>query len=206
VNIHLIKSNLKEFTNSKKSVLLFTGSSESTVLLAAADPLDINIIFIDTGYHFNEIIDYVKKLTGKVEIIHGKVGSADPASDMKRCCSQRKAAVLKEYLQNLNAECLIVPFRDEDRDNGIEDSYLNNIDDVAIFRPLASLSERDSWMIIKKDILPFSEIYNKGYRSVDCKRCTTRHGRIKPEVDKDIKANKETDEETVQKLKALGYM
>lgn len=186
--------------------MLFTGSCESAVLLAAADTLDINIVFIDTGYHFNEIIDYVKKLTGRVEIIHSKAGSADPDSDMEGCCSQRKAAVLKEYLQDLNAECLIVPFRDEDRDNGIEDSYLNKIDNIAILRPLASLSERDSWMIIKKDVLPFSEIYNKGYRSVDCKRCITRHGRRKSEADRGIKANTETDDETVQKLKSLGYM
>ena len=198
-----IKKNLGGYLRGKKSIFLFTGDKGSALLMSVIKEMEVSIIFIDTGYQFNEIIDYAKSLSSKIEIIKNSNVSIDYTSGMSECCYQRKTKVLKEYLDNTNAECLIVPFINEEKDNGIEDSYLNGINNIKIIRPISDLTERDVWIKIKEYRLPFSPIYNKGYRLVDCKCCTTRHGRRKYiEEDK----NRGLDKETEEKLKSLGYM
>ncbi|OGW37841.1 MAG: hypothetical protein A2Y97_04085 [Nitrospirae bacterium RBG_13_39_12] len=197
-----IKKDLEEYIRGKKSVFLFTGDRGSTLLMNIIKDMGVSIIFIDTAYQFNEITDYIKSLGSKVEIIISNA-SVDFTSGMSECCYQRKTRVLKEYLDKTNAECLIVPFIDEERNNGIEDSYLTGINNLKIIRPISDLTEQDVWIKIKEYKLPFSPIYNKGYRFVDCKCCTTHHGRKKfIEGDK----NRELDKETEEKLKSLGYM
>ena len=197
-----IKKDLEEYIKGKKSVFLFTGDKGSTLLMSVIKEMEVSIIFIDTAYQFNEIMDYINRLGGKIEIINSNA-SVDFTSGMSECCYQRKTKVLKKYLDKTNAECLIVPFIDEERNNGIEDSYLNGINNIKIIRPISDLTERDVWIKIKEYRLPFSPIYNKGYRLVDCKCCTTRHGRRKYiEEDK----NRGLDKETEEKLKSLGYM
>ncbi len=198
-----IKKNLEKFISGKRTVFLFSGDKGSTLLMNVVKDINVNIIFIDTGYQFNEIIDYVKSYGSKIEVIKNSNASIDYIVDMDECCHQRKAKVLKEYLSNTNAESLIVPFRDEERDNGIELSYLNDIDNIKVIRPLANLTERNIWIKIKENKLSFSAIYNKGYKIVDCKCCMTRHGRKKREG---VDGTEELDKETEEKLKSLGYM
>lgn len=198
-----IKRNLGEHIRGKKSVFLFTGDNGSALLMGVVKNMNVNIVFIDTGYHFNEIIDYVKSYGSEIVIIKNNSASAEPAGGMDKCCYQRKIEVLKGYLDNLKAECLIVSFRDEEKDNKIEDSYLRGIDNIKIIMPLSDLTERDIWIKIKENKLTFSKIYNKGYKFVDCKCCTTRHGRRNKDRGEKIK---EVDRETEEKLKSLGYM
>ena len=198
-----IKKDLEEYIRGKKSVFLFTGDKGSTLLMNLVNDMEVSNVFIDTAYQFNEIMDYVKSLSSKIEIIKNNNALVDYTVDVNECCYQRKVKVLKEYLDSVNAECLIVPFIDEEKDNGIEDSYLKGINNIKIIRPISDLTERDVWIKIKEYKLPFSPIYNKGYRLVDCKCCTTRLGRKKyMEGDK----NRELDKETEEKLKSLGYM
>lgn len=206
-----IKENLEETIAGKKSVFLFTGDKESTLLMniikdltAVQAGMNIIVVYIDTGYQFDEIIDYVDSLGDKIETIKNKNVSVVPTArnDMDKCCNQRKVESLNEYLDNVKAECLIVPFRDGQKADGIEDSYLNGIDNIKIIKPLADLAERDVWVKIKEYKLPFSKIYNKGYRIVDCKCCTTRHGRKKQREEK----SKELSKKIEKKLESLGYM
>ena len=197
-----IEKDLEDSIRGKKSVFLFTGDKGSALLMNIIKDTEVSIIFIDTAYQFNEITDYISSSGRKIEIINSNA-SVDSTSGMSECCYQRKTKALKEYLDKTNAECLIVPFIDEERNNGIEDSYLTGINNIKIIRPLSDLTERDVWLKIKECKLPFSPVYNKGYRFVDCKCCTTHHGRKKYiEEDK----NGELDKETEEKLKALGYM
>ena len=197
-----IKKDLGEYIRGKKSVFIFTGDKGSTLLMSVIKDMEVSIVFIDTGYQFNEITDYINRLGSKIEIINGNA-SVDFTSGMSECCYQRKTKVLKEYLDKTNAECLIVPFIDEERNNGIEDSYLNGINNIQIIRPISDLTERYVWIKIKEYKLLFSPVYNKGYRFVDCKCCTTHRGR-KKHVESD--KNGELDKETEERLKLLGYM
>ena len=64
-----IKENLEEYIRGKKSVFLFTGDKGSTLLLNVVGDMNMNIVFIDTGYQFDEIMNYVKNLGSKIKII-----------------------------------------------------------------------------------------------------------------------------------------
>jgi phosphoadenosine phosphosulfate reductase len=203
--IQQIKKYLEEVTTGKKAVLLFTGDKGSTLLINIINNINMNvkIIFIDTGYHFDEIMDYLKKLPHEIEIIKNNNATIDSSVDMNKCCRQRKAEILKSYLSDIKADCLILPFIDEEKKYGVENSYLEGIEGIEIIRPLSKLTERDIWISIKENKLPFSKIYNKGYKIVDCKCCTTRMGRRM--LQKEVSSSK-FDSETIEKLKSLGYM
>lgn len=197
-----IKKDIQNTIGKRKAVFLFTGSKESTMLMDMISDIDIKTVFIDTGFHFDEMMDYVKSFGSKIEVIKDNSASVDLMVDMDRCCAQRKREVLNKYLKNIRAEYLIVPFRDEEKDNMIEESYLRGISDIRIIRPLADLTDRDIWIKIKQDNLSYSKIYNRGYGIVDCKACTTRLGRKEHEKREDDN----TDRDTEEKLKSLGYM
>jgi phosphoadenosine phosphosulfate reductase len=92
---------------------------------------------------------------------------------------------------------------DEEKKQGIENSYIKGIENIEIIRPLADMTERDVWRCIHENNMPFSSIYNKGFKVIDCKCCTTRIGR--KSQDKEHKGS-DFDKETLEKLKSLGYM
>lgn len=186
-----------------KTVLLFTGDAGSALLLEIVKDMDLGAVFIDTGYHFQDSCDYIKNLGYPIEIIKNEDVSVLPEDGMKECCRQRKTGALQKYLDSNNADCLIVPFRDDEKDIGIEDSYVGGLSKIKIIRPLASLSEKDVWSKINENKLTFSNLYKKGYKFIDCKCCVTRFGR--KSLDKSEQPD-EVDRETVDKLKALGYM
>lgn len=202
-NIKSIKKNLEELIRGKKAVLLFTGDKGSTLLINIVSDMDVNTIFIDTGFHFDEIVNYIEKLDDKIEIVYNHVATIDSSVDMHQCCYQRKIEVLREYLSNVRSECLIVPFTGEEMESGIEESYLNGIENIEIIKPLAGLTEREIWIMIDENKMLFSSIYKRGFKVIDCKCCTTRIGRKRPGEEQ---RSSDMDKETVEKLKSLGYM
>jgi len=201
--IERIKENLRESIHNRKALLLFTGDKGSTLLINIIRGMNIHAVFIDTGFHFDEILAYRETLTDKIEIIKNHSAAPDSSVHMPDFCNRMKVELLTEYLSRHQGECLIVPFLDEDKKYGVEDSYLNGLKDVKIIRPLANVNERDVWIMINESNMPYSSIYNKGYKVVDCKCCTTRTGRKKPVKERSDIA---FDKETVEKLKSLGYM
>ena len=202
-NIQNIKEKLEKLISGKKSISLFTGDKESSLLFHIVNGMDINTIFIDTGFHFDETLKYTKQLDDKIEIIYNHIATIDSTVDMHECCSQRKGVVLQEYITQSGAECLIVPFTDKGKQQVVEDSYLNGIENIAIIRPFGDLTERDVWTMINNNKVPFSPLYNKGFKVIDCKCCTTRIGRKRSGEEQ---KSSEMDRETVEKLKSLGYM
>lgn len=201
--INRIKQYLQVKTAGKRAVLLCTGDNGSTILMDIIKDRNIKPVFIDTGYHFDEIISCIEGYKDRIEVVRNDDAVAEPSAGMSECCRQRKSDVLEKYLDHENAQCLIAPFTDEGKNNGIEDSYLSGINNMQIIRPLADLKESELWTLIKGRDIPFAKIYNKGYKFVDCKCCTTRHGRKK--LNKTSKTH-DLDRETEEKLKALGYM
>ncbi len=201
-----IKEHLEKIIKDKQVVFLITGDKGSTILINIINGIDdrkFKTIFIDTGFHFDEILNYIRELPYEIEIIKNSNATLDRSVDMDKCCEQRKVEILRRHLADVGADCLIVPFIDEEKKFGIEDSYLSNIGNIEIIRPLSNLTDRDIWVTIKEHKMPFSKIYNRGYRVVDCKCCTTRTGRKVPQ--KEVLSS-EFDSETIEKLKSLGYM
>jgi 3'-phosphoadenosine 5'-phosphosulfate sulfotransferase (PAPS reductase)/FAD synthetase len=202
-DIQEIKRQLKERISGRSGVLLLTGDKGSTLLLNLTHGMNIKSVFIDTGFHFDEILEYIKGLGREIEVIKNSNVTVVNTDDMLKCCYLRKIEPLKGYLNDIKPDYLVVPFTEEEKRNGIEDSYLNGIDNIEIIRPLSGLTDRDIWLYIKENNLPFSALYKKGYKIIDCKSCTTRIGRKMPHKEGEKVS---FDSETIEKLKSLGYM
>jgi|Deesub1362A_J573_1020465.scaffolds.fasta_scaffold01035_3 3'-phosphoadenosine 5'-phosphosulfate sulfotransferase (PAPS reductase)/FAD synthetase len=201
--IQKIDSELKDRIKGRNGVLLVTGDKGSTLLLNLLQDSDIKSVFIDTGFHFDEVNEYIKSLDQELKVIINDDATAIGTDNMIECCHQRKVEPLRKYLDEVKADYIIVPFTEKDKRNGVEDSYLSGIEGVEIIRPLYGIADRDIWLYIKENKLLFTALYKKGYKIIDCKSCTTRVGRKRPD-------KKETqssfDNETIEKLKSLGYM
>jgi 3'-phosphoadenosine 5'-phosphosulfate sulfotransferase (PAPS reductase)/FAD synthetase len=198
-----IKEELEEIAGRKKCVFLFTGNKESTLLMSFLNDMKIDAVFIDTNCQFDEINEYARSFGSALEIVKSENVSVSSADDFQKCCYQHKVIPLKKILEAKKADCLIVPFRDEEIGNGVENSYLQDIDNIKIIRPLSDMSEAEVWTMIREKKLSYSDIYNKGYMIVDCNCCTTRHGR---KMHRNPAETDKFDRETEEKLKALGYM
>jgi phosphoadenosine phosphosulfate reductase len=197
-----IKENIEYFVRGKKAILLLTGDKGSSLLFNIVREMKMRSVFIDTGYHFTEIVSHVED-NNNIDCVRNHDATAEGSDDMQKCCGQRKGDALRSYLSSVEAECLIVPFTAEEKKFGVEDSFLNDIKNIAILKPLYDLTEGDIWTMIREHDMPFSSLYNKGFKIIDCECCTTRIGRTPPS---DEKSKSDLDEETVDKLKSLGYM
>ncbi|MBI4847206.1 MAG: phosphoadenosine phosphosulfate reductase family protein [Nitrospirae bacterium] len=199
-----IKKEIIKATDGLNSVLLFTGNTGSALLLDIVKDLNIKTVFIDTGYHFDDTLSHIKSFSSNIEIIKAKDVSVVPEDGMDECCFRRKADVLNQYLEKNNFGCLILPFSNEEVLNGIEGSFLSGVNGkIEIVRPLSSYVEKDIWTGIRDNNLRFNELYKKGYGFIDCRCCITR---FKRRSDSAAKEPDQMDIETVEKLKALGYM
>ncbi len=198
----IIRDEINTAANGKKAVFLFVGDKASALMMNVIDEMDIRVVFIDNGCHFDETIEYAGSFGDRIEVV-GKSKSVDQSSFAENSCDPDRTGALVAYLNEVEAECLIVPFLREEEGNAIESSYLDGINNISMLKPLYDFTEGDIWRNIKMHGLPYSRLYNKGYRFVDCKCRMTRHGVIqhKGAVSKD-----DIDNDTVEKLKALGYM
>ncbi|MBI4843142.1 MAG: phosphoadenosine phosphosulfate reductase family protein [Nitrospirae bacterium] len=200
----MIKEELKRMAHGKNAVLLYTGDAGSALLLDAAEGLNIKAVFIDTGYHFSYTLNLVESFGERIEIISAANVAAIPEGGMDECCRLRKTEALNDYLEKTGAGALIVPFRDEESYTEIEDSFLKGVwESIEIIRPLSSMHEKDLWTEIKERGIRFSNLYRKGYRFIDCACCVSRFRRRSGGAPKEAA---QMDDETVEKLKALGYM
>lgn len=147
------------------------------------------IFVLDTGRHFQSTYDVLdetmRKYGFKYEIyspdtkeLEDLVRNYGPntfyidVENRKRCCTIRKTNPLKRALSNVDA--WVVGLRKE---QGITRSDLDIVEfdqlhNIIKISPLANLSEEDVWAYIKTNKIPYSELYNKGFRSIGCEPCT----------------------------------
>ena len=147
------------------------------------------VFILDTGRHFQSTYDVMdetqRKYGFKYEVYFPETKELEEfvrtygpntfyidVANRKKCCEIRKTKPLKRALSNVDA--WIVGLR---REQGITrtDVPIVSFDEthgILKFSPLAKLSEDDVWAYIKENKVPFSELYNKGFRSIGCEPCT----------------------------------
>lgn len=147
------------------------------------------VFVLDTGRHFQSTYDVMdetqRKYRFKYEIyfpdtreLEDFVRNYGPntfyidVENRKKCCAIRKTKPLKRALENVDA--WIVGLR---REQGVTRTNVPIVDydevhGILKFSPLAKLTEEEVWTYIKENKIPFSELYNKGFRSIGCEPCT----------------------------------
>jgi phosphoadenosine phosphosulfate reductase len=154
--------------------LVLASSFQNAVLIDVAVSVDpsVSVVFIDTGYHFEETLEYVATLRRRYDldlsVVEPEVGPEVWRCGAPRCCEVRKVAPLaralegrKAWLSGLRrtetmqrAEAAIVSV--DSRFGLVKINPLATWDDAAVARYAA---ERD---------LPVHPLAAKGYLSIGC--------------------------------------
>jgi len=176
-----------EFKN--KIALISSFGADAALLLALVAEIDTNtpILFLETGKHFPETLNYVQTLKTKLNLqnLHflkpdpEMLNRTDPNGDLwqsnpDRCCWIRKIEPLDRAVKELGITALITGRK---RYQNSERTELQTIelDDKNIFRinPLAGWDKDRFKEELNKRELPEHPLIKKGYLSIGCEPCTS---------------------------------
>jgi len=165
--------------------------AEGVLLARLATEIDpeIPILFLDTGYHFKETLEYRDRIArefglnlinllphttvAEQERQHGLLYQSQP--DL--CCRMRKVEPLFEavaqyrvWLTGLRRE------QAKSREELEEQAWftLPGGKQVLKVAPLAEWTTRDVWYACEQLSIPLLPLYAQGYSSVGCEPCTSR--------------------------------
>ncbi len=146
----------------------------------------VEACFIDTGCHFDETIDLLRRLErwggGRLrfnvlrtaltdEQIRARAGAPPWRADPDLCCRLRKVEPMERVVATRDAWCSALR-----RDQGPSRTSLApvRLDARGVLRihPLAAWSAERCWAHIRARSLPYNPLHDCGYPSVGCIHCT----------------------------------
>ncbi|WP_186628241.1 phosphoadenylyl-sulfate reductase [Rhodococcus sp. BP22] len=157
------------------------------VHLAAQVHPGIEVLFLETGYHFAETIgtrDAVEAVYG-VKIVNARAELTVPQQDAlegkdlfarepNRCCAMRKVAPLKKELANYSAWVTgIRRVESPTRANAPLISFDDGFGLVKI-NPIAAWSDEDMQNYIDEHSILVNPLVDEGYPSIGCAPCTVK--------------------------------
>jgi phosphoadenosine phosphosulfate reductase len=155
---------------------------------------DIPVLFLDTGYHFEDTYKYRDEMAQRYGLnlvnLMPKITVAEQESqfgvlnqtDPSRCCGIRKVEPLFAGLQGYD-----IWFTGLRRDQSPTRANLKDVDDFKLptgkrltkVSPLAGWTNQDVWTYLKEHQIPALPLYDLGFTSIGCEPCT------QPPVDPD---------------------
>jgi len=161
------------------------GSAVLLAMVAEVNPAT-PIVFLDTGKHFKETLEYVDTIKNKLGLTNlvtlhpdtNLLKNSDPKGDLwqsnpNRCCWLRKVAPLEKYLDDNKIKALITGRK---RYQTVLRAHMNNIelheDNRFRVNPLAGWNQQMTISEFKRMGLPEHPLVAKGYLSIGCEPCT----------------------------------
>lgn len=142
----------------------------------------VEVLFLDTGYHFPETLVYRDQLQ---EMFHLNIRNVYPAADVlanqkdhtplylqdpDRCCYIRKVEPMARSLAGAHAWVSGVR---RDQTGHRQNMRVVEMDrDLYKIHPLINWTRRDLWSYINKFDLPVHPLFSQGYYSIGCAPCT----------------------------------
>ena len=183
---------INSWYNKYKSQIIMTTSCgiTSSVLidLISKSKCNIPIIFINTGYLFEETIYYfnqLKKLYNNLtfieieneninnKIYHNTTNTIIDIINIDECCFDNKVNVLSNYIETHDIKCWISAVR---KDQSTVRQLFNESSktEKGIYKilPILDWTEEEVSDYIKDHSLPIHPLHNHGYNSLGCKPCT----------------------------------
>ena len=162
--------------------LCLTASMQDAVLIDLAVRVEpaIEVVFIDTGYHFPETletVDAVRRRYGlnlrimTVPLHDEELWKVDP----ENCCSAVKSGQLDRALQGKRAWMSGLR-RSESPTRASAPIVARDLRGLVKVNPLATWSELDVVGYIKDHDVPVNPLRDQGYLSIGCWPCTTPVG------------------------------
>ena len=149
---------------------------------------EVPVIFLDTGYHFQETYEYRDRLAAewKLNLVNvlpeltvaeqeSKFGILNQTAP-DRCCGMRKVGPLFASLEPYR-----LWFTGLRREQAKTRANLQVVDAFTLptgkqlqkISPLAEWSTRDVWQYAEHFSIPLLPLYEKGYTSIGCEPCTS---------------------------------
>lgn len=198
--IKVIQNWYKKYKN--QTILTTSCGATASLLIDLADKSKCNIpvVFIDTGFLFEETVDYYERLRAKYDklffvrlkehndktVFYHIIDEKISITDTSYCCNVNKVDILKKFLIDNNIKCWLTALRKDQNDLREKLSeYQKNSDGIYKVSPVIDWSSEEVFDYIEKYNLPLHPLYNLGYESIGCSPCTHkgsgRKGRWKNE-------------------------
>jgi phosphoadenosine phosphosulfate reductase len=182
----VVQAALRSFEREKLAVVSSFGTESAALLkiVADVDPA-VPVIFLDTGWLFQETLDYRDQLTEllglrdvrTVKPLNATLQREDPdqalwSSDPDACCRIRKVEPLQRALEPLSAW-----FNGRKRFQGGERAAMAVVEADGArlkFNPLANATAETIRALYASAKLPPHPLLASGFTSIGCMPCTTR--------------------------------
>jgi phosphoadenosine phosphosulfate reductase len=152
---------------------------------------DIPVLFLETGYHFDEVYRYRDEMTARYGLNLVNVMPEHTVAEQEsefgilyqtkpdQCCKLRKVGPLFAALANYD-----IWFTGLRRVQSPTRANLQAIDTFPLrsgkkllkVSPLADWSDKDVWTFAREHDIPLLSLYNAGYTSIGCEPCTALPG------------------------------
>jgi phosphoadenosine phosphosulfate reductase len=159
--------------------LVLTASFADTTLIDVAtrvDP-DIEVVFLDTGFHFAETLNVVRRAMERyslnLTVLRPEPDAADVwAAGTKACCDARKVEPLERYLVG-HADAWLSGLRRADH-AGRADAPIVSIDKRGLIKvnPLAAMTDAEYQRYVFEHDVLVNTLQLDGYASIGCWPCT----------------------------------
>lgn len=159
--------------------LAMTASFADTTMIDIAtkvDP-DIEVIFLDTGFHFAETLNTVRRAMERYElnltVLRPEADAADVWADgSEACCAARKVSPLEQYLPN-HADAWLSGLRRAD-DASRAAAPIVSIDKRGLVKvnPIAAMTDEQYASYSADNDVIINTLQLDGYASIGCWPCT----------------------------------
>jgi phosphoadenosine phosphosulfate reductase len=168
-----------------KLALVSSFGAESAVLLSLAAEVDpsIPVLFLDTGMHFGQTLDYRKSLTARLGLTdvrdlrpqYQDLATQDPSADLYKtstdaCCNIRKVLPLDRALQDFDG--WITGRKRFQASTRLTLPVVEEGEGKIKFNPLANWSKAEIEAYAQEKDLPAHPLVQFGYPSIGCWPCT----------------------------------
>lgn len=158
--------------------LALTASMTDAVLIDLAVKVhpEIEVAFIDTGYHFPETLETVETVRRRygLNLKMMTVKHHDEALwevDPENCCSAVKVGQLDRAL--LGKSAWMSGLRRSEADTRIKAPLIaRDLRGLIKINPIAMWSDDDVWGYIRDNDVPYNPLIDQGYLSIGCQPCT----------------------------------
>jgi len=165
----------------------FQADCVALVDLLVAERPDIPVLFLDTGYHFDETYAYREAISARLELNLINLRAAKTVAQQEsefgilydsapdKCCGFRKVEPLFEGLSHYDTWFTALRRDQSPTRASLQESAPFALPGGRIIQkvsPLAAWTMRDVWGYLKSRGIPVMPLYDKGYTSIGCAPCT----------------------------------
>ncbi len=167
----------------------FGAQSAALLHLATRIQPDFPIVFIDTGYHFPETLDFAATLKKKlnlnlstyqpvlspnaIEVTHGRLWEKGQEG-LEKFHEIIRVEPLRRALQELNPKVWVAGLRKSSSESRSKLAVLSKNESRLKLLPILDWTDRDIGNYLKKHSLPYHPLWEKGYISIGDQVTTKR--------------------------------